>query len=665
MYWRQVVSQSPTTADADQATIDHYLSVWEPLNQRILTGSSFSGNERNCCFLNTGRPGKDQFADVSAASSLHHIDDSRSIAVTDWDLDGDLDLWITNRTSPRVRFLRNDTPTKNSFVAFLLEGLPSAKCPRDAFGARVEITLVDGDGETSKRSQTLHGGDSFLSQSSKWLHFGVQADESVQSVSVRWPGSTEPELFTGSSVGKRWRLSQSSGVAQEFQSESKIESTLTPNNVASVPLKGTGRLKISWPKSVGDLEYRSLTGETVVKKAQSDRPTLYLCWASWCAPCLEELKEVSESNVGNVEVIALNIEDATTGEGPSAAKQREILDRVGFRGTAGEATLSLLGMLNQRHLDAIYVRTDLPLPVSFLVDEKGMLRVVYKGKLSVEQVAKDVTTLDAVGRSSMSLAIPFPGRWSEEHLDGNPIAVARIYEQDGSPEDAKSFLKYYLDISKPAESSKSSANPQLTNLRAAAWHELGTLAFRSGDRDEGLAYNKEALKLAPRSVVTHLAIISQLATAGDFEAAMPYCESARKLAGQNPNVMFQLGRVALGRKKFKEAVEHFEGAFKANPRMLTAANNLAWILATNDDEKIRDGKRAVEVAQRVCETTKFQDYRFFSTLAAAYAETGQFDNAISIAKKAIEMATAKGDDRTVTSMRSRLKLFESGEPVRD
>jgi len=150
MYWRQVVSQSPTTADADQAVIDHYIKVWEPLNQRILTGSSFSGNERNCCFLNTGQTesGKDQFADVSAASALHHLDDSRSIAVTDWDQDGDLDLWITNRTSPRIRYLRNDTPTKNSYVAFQLEGLPSEKCPRDAYGARVEVTLADETGET-------------------------------------------------------------------------------------------------------------------------------------------------------------------------------------------------------------------------------------------------------------------------------------------------------------------------------------------------------------------------------------------------------------------------------------------------------------------------------------------------------------------------------------
>jgi tetratricopeptide (TPR) repeat protein len=669
MYWRQVVSQSPTTADADQAAIDHYLSVWEPLNQRILTGSSFSGNERNCCFLNTGKAdsnGQDQFADISAASSLHHLDDSRSIAVTDWDQDGDLDLWITNRTSPRIRFLRNDTPTKNKSVAFQLEGLPSANCPRDAYGARVEVTFANTSGETTKRSQTLYGGDSFLSQSSKWLNFGMQPDESIQSVSVRWPGSAEPESFSIPSANGRWLLTQSKGVAEELPPR-PAQSPLAAKTLAGVPLKATGRLKISWPQSVGELQYRSMTGELVTKNPVSSQPTLYMCWASWCAPCLAELEEISEQDMGNVEIIALNIEEATSGSGPTISQQLNTLKRVGFKGTPGIATIGLLGTLNQKHLDAIYVRSDLPLPVSFLVDQNGMLRVVYKGKLDVEQVAKDLKTLDAKGRNSMALSVPFPGRWSEEYLDGNPIAVARVYVQDGSPEDAVTFLKYYLDVSKPAEdgTSHSKTNPQTNQLRAAASYELAMLAFRSGKPDEGYAHCEASLKLAPKSVPVLLTMISHLASAGEFDKARPYCDTVKQLAGNDPRVSFQLGRVAIGQKDYRAAVVHFEAAFKANPRQLAAGNNLAWILATNSEQQLRDGKRAVEVASRICEATQYKDYRFFSTLAAAYAEDGDFENAIAITKKAIDLAAAKRDEKTVVSMNKRLKLFEAKTPVRD
>ena len=667
MYWRQVVSQSPTTADADKAVIDHYIKVWEPLNNRILTGSSFSGNERNCCFLNTGQngTGKDQFADVSAASALHHLDDSRSIAVTDWDQDGDLDLWITNRTSPRVRFLRNDTPTNNGHVAFQLEGLPSANCPRDAYGARVEVTFENAAGETVGRTQTLHGGDSFLSQSFNWLHFGMQPDEHVQSVAVRWPGTKTPESYSGVTAGKRWRLAQTKGVAKEIPAREKTAAAIQADPLASVPLKLTGRLKINWPQSVGDLEYHSFDGERVTKKAVSDRPVLYMCWASWCAPCLKELKEVSQTELGDVEVIALNIEEATSGDGPSAQQQQSILDKAGFKGTPGIATRKMLGTLNQTHLEAIYVRTDLPLPVSFLVDKDGMLRVVYKGMLEVDQVKQDLQTLDAKGRNAMALSVPFPGRWSEEHLDGNPVAVARVYAQDGAPEDAVTFLKHYLDISKPSDTTAEVLDPKTKFLRAATWYELATMAFRSGKPDEGFANCQEALKLAPKSVPTLLTMINHLANTGEYDRAEPYCKLALKHAGENPAVNFQLGRIGLGKKNHAVAVSHFETAFKANPRMFSAANNLAWILATCQDEDVRDGKRAVQVAKSICEATQYKDYRLLGTLAAAYAENGDFNNAVAITKKEIEMAATRGDEKSVNSLNELLEQFAAQKPVRD
>ena len=529
MYWRQVVSQSPTSANVDKEEIDHYLSVWEPLNQRILTGSSFSGNERNCCFLNTGVTGKDQFADVSAASALHHLDDSRSIAVTDWDHDGDLDIWLTNRTSPRIRFLRNDTPSENSFVSFLLQGNPSEGCPRDAYGARINVELeYPTGGESSIRSRSLHGGDSFLSQSSKKVHFGLREHEHIKSVSVRWPGSAEVEKFSDVEKGKSWLLVQSKGSAEAIPGKPGTPVHLEAKALKGVPVKATGRLKISWPQSVGELQFETLDGKTVVRNSQTRRqPTLYMCWASWCAPCLEELKEISSLNMPGLEVIALNIEDATSGDGPPIGKQREILDRVGFKGIRGVATRKLLGTLNQKHLDSIYLRTNLPLPVSFLVDAEGLLRAVYKGKFDVNQVALDVQTLDAKGRDSMSLSIPFPGRWSEEHLDGNPIAVARVYVEDGSPEDAITFLKYYLEVSNPDEVEKRQNNYlHGSHIRAAAWYELAMIEFRRGNAEQGYAHCEESLKLAPRSVPVLLAMISYLATNNEFEKAAPYCESS-------------------------------------------------------------------------------------------------------------------------------------------
>ena len=86
-----------------------YKQGWQALNRLLHEDGSFSGNERHCVFLNTGDfAAEGRFADISAASGLDFADDGRAVAVADWDFDGDLDLWITNRTAPRVRFMRND-----------------------------------------------------------------------------------------------------------------------------------------------------------------------------------------------------------------------------------------------------------------------------------------------------------------------------------------------------------------------------------------------------------------------------------------------------------------------------------------------------------------------------------------------------------------------------
>src|SRR5437764_10086030 len=98
-------------------------------------GRSFSSHEKNCCFLNTGG---ERFATISAASGFDFPDDGRAIAIVDWDQDGYPDLWVSNRNAPRLRFLHNDHPHTNHFLALSLQG-NGTTTNRDAIGARVEV----------------------------------------------------------------------------------------------------------------------------------------------------------------------------------------------------------------------------------------------------------------------------------------------------------------------------------------------------------------------------------------------------------------------------------------------------------------------------------------------------------------------------------------------
>ena len=151
-----------------------YKNSWAAIMKSARSGSSWSGSERNRTFLNTGGG---QFSDASYISGFGFDDDGRALAITDWDGDGDLDLWAHNRTAPRLRLLRNSSPKANRSVAFRLKG--GEKSNRDAIGARLKLTLSNG----SELLQTLRAGSAFLSQSSKWVHFGIDPGAAPSS---RW-----------------------------------------------------------------------------------------------------------------------------------------------------------------------------------------------------------------------------------------------------------------------------------------------------------------------------------------------------------------------------------------------------------------------------------------------------------------------------------------------
>ena len=146
------MSQSPVDDFSAPAT-GKYLQGWRALSRLLHEDRSFSGNERHCAFLNL-RGSQATFADVSAITGFGFPEDGRGLATSDWDFDGDLDVWITNRTAPRLRFLKNNTTAPGRFVAFKLSG-DGRQCNRDAIGARLELHL---EGiEPARRIRTLRG----------------------------------------------------------------------------------------------------------------------------------------------------------------------------------------------------------------------------------------------------------------------------------------------------------------------------------------------------------------------------------------------------------------------------------------------------------------------------------------------------------------------------
>jgi len=112
--------------------------------------------------------------------------------------------------------------------------------------------------------------------------------------------------------------------------------------------------------------------------------------------------------------------------------------------------------------------------------------------------------------------------------------------------------------------------------------------------------------------------------------------------------------------EYDKAIDDYNEAIRIDPKYTSAYNSLAWLLATCPDAKYRDGNRAVVNATRACELTDWSKATYVDTLAAAYAERGDFDKAAEWQREATELV----DDAEKADYTSRVELYKKGKPHR-
>ncbi|MCH2107585.1 MAG: CRTAC1 family protein, partial [Planctomycetes bacterium] len=257
------------TSPAEAEASEEYANGWRLLQDHLRSGQSWSGMERHCVFLNVGDA---NFADASAVSGLDFFDDGRGMAVVDWDHDGDLDLWFSNRTGPRARLLRNDSSSGNGFVSFRLR---SESNNPDAIGAEVELFFDGADEERHVR--TLRAGSGFISQSSKWVHFGVPEGRMISHALVRWPAGKVTE-HRGLRGGGRWTLrdTDTEPLAWDLPRE---DIALSEGGISAAPPKTTARIPIIQPLPLLGLTSETEDGRKVPLLREGDNGVLLTLWA--------------------------------------------------------------------------------------------------------------------------------------------------------------------------------------------------------------------------------------------------------------------------------------------------------------------------------------------------------------------------------------------------
>lgn len=590
----------------------------------ITGGRSFSGRERNCAFLNVAKRHRGRrFANISAISGLDFPDDGRAIALCDWDHDGDVDVWISNRNAPRLRFLRNDTPRDNQSLWLRLVG---QMCNRDAIGARVEVTLSKitsglvksgkDDGETDGSSdftrvspmliKTVSAGAGFLSQSSRGMHFGLGMGNEIESVSVTWPGGLR-EVFAGCEPNQRYVLKQGSGLATPM--DGPMRSLSLEHREIELPSESSvARIPIVHRVPMPSFEYLGNRGQSMRVQFGASKPVLLTFWSRTCRGCLAELKAFSEHEAdlraAELEILALSI-DGLEQATDNASEADQVLSQFGFPFRSGGATRRGLKIIQTLQDFLISADRPLTLPVSFLVDRRGEIAVIYKGPLTIEQLLHDAHNDEKSFQRRVEQSALVPGRLPEMgYFDESArrFAAARRYEWAGVVESivppAELVLHYQrlLEV-KPdfaaAHNDLGAALMRAGQLKEASSHfhhaiqsergyldaykNLAAVHIQQQEHAAAEALLKQTLEMDPgyASAVAEMGMLRWLQ--GRKEAAARYFRRAIQMDPELDRSYYCLGIYHADRQEWTQAMQHLRTCLDLNPANMDAHQALEQI----------------------------------------------------------------------------------------
>jgi protein O-mannosyl-transferase len=188
---------------------------------------------------------------------------------------------------------------------------------------------------------------------------------------------------------------------------------------------------------------------------------------------------------------------------------------------------------------------------------------------------------------------------------------------------------------------------------------------REGRSDEAIAQFQKALELKPAFAESRNNLGLALAQRGEFDQAITHFRKALKLKPDFAGPRTNLGIAQSQRDKILNALAERRELLRSRPTDVSLLNDTAWVLATNPNASIRNGMEAVELVQRAVELSDGREPAILGTLAAAYAETGQFPEAVQTARKALELATQQNQQSLAESIKAKIHLYETGTPFRE
>ena len=199
---------------------------------------------------------------------------------------------------------------------------------------------------------------------------------------------------------------------------------------------------------------------------------------------------------------------------------------------------------------------------------------------------------------------------------------------------------------------------------AGACYNLGNALCQKGRVDEAIAYYQKALAIKPDYAEAHDNLGNALCQEGRVDEAIAHYQQALQIKPGYANARINLDSAQI-KKGRRDAITRCQKALQTKPDSVEDLNNLAWLLATCPDARLRDGVQAVNYAERACELTHYGVTPLVGTLAAAYAEAGRYDDAMAAAQKACALATAAGERELLETNQKLLALYRAHQPYHE
>lgn len=249
---------------------------------------------------------------------------------------------------------------------------------------------------------------------------------------------------------------------------------------------------------------------------------------------------------------------------------------------------------------------------------------------------------EAVGHLTKAVQID-PKRY------GSYVQLGEALYKNGQPDQAVKVYQTAISI---------------TPVHPKAHLQLATVFIARGNDPQAIPHLEKVIAVQPLHKHANLMLAKSLGRTGQSQQALPYFARHLHIAPDDPEGHYYTALTLMRLRDEKTAIAHLSHAISLKEDHLPATMLLARVLATLNDDTLRDGPRAVALAERACIMTEYKSAAALDALAAAKAETNDFTAAITHAREAIRLAEQSKNKRLTDQVRIRLSLYESGKPYR-